>query len=273
MSVGEVVDDPALPRQIEYTSGNDRLHTAYSFHLLNARRAPPELFIEAIASWADVDAWPSWSLGNHDVPRFASRLAGDDPANARVLMAVLLALPGTIFLYQGEELGLPQADVPFERLADPFAIAAWTGGAGRDGARTPMPWAADAPNAGFSTAADTWLPVDPRHVALAADRQLTDDRSMLALTRRLVALRAAHCALRLGAAEAVSAPDGVLAFQRAYGGETLLCVFELAGQAAEVPVPVSADVVIAVTGDESHEAEALSLPAFGGAILRLGASA
>jgi alpha-glucosidase len=273
MSVGEVVDDPALPRQIEYTSGNDRLHTAYSFHLLNARRAPPELFIEAIASWADVDAWPSWSLGNHDVPRFASRLAGDDPANARVLMAVLLALPGTIFLYQGEELGLPQADVPFERLADPFAIAAWTGGSGRDGARTPMPWMAEAPNAGFSSSAETWLPLDPRHRALAADRQLTDDRSMLALTRRLVALRAAHCALRLGAAEAVSAPDGVLAFQRAYGGETLLCVFELAGQAAEVPVPVSAEVVIAVTGDESLDDGALRLPAFGGAILRLGAPA
>ena len=270
MSVGEVADDPALPRQIEYTTGNDRLHTAYSFHLLNARRAPPELFIEAIASWAEVDAWPSWSLGNHDVARFASRLAGDDSAHARVLMAVLLTLPGTIFLYQGEELGLPQADVPFERLADPFAIAAWTGGAGRDGARTPMPWTAAEPNAGFSTAAETWLPADPRHGALAADRQLADDDSMLAFTRRVVALRAAHAALRLGTAEAVGAPEGVLAFERAYDGETLLCVFELSGQATKVQVPVLAQAVSVVTGDESREAGVLSLPAFGGAILRLG---
>ncbi|HEY2482318.1 MAG TPA: alpha-amylase family glycosyl hydrolase [Caulobacteraceae bacterium] len=272
MSVGEVVDDPALPRQIEYTAGDNRLHTAYSFHLLSARRAPPELFVEAIASWADANAWPSWSLGNHDVARFASRLAGDDPAHARVLMAILLALPGTIFLYQGEELGLPQAEVPFERLADPFAIAAWTGGAGRDGARTPMPWTAEGANAGFSTADDTWLPLDPRHRALAVGRQLADDSSMLALTRRLVALRTAHGALRLGAAEVAPAPDGVLAFRRTLGGEALLCVFELAGQAAEVPIPASTRVVFAVTGAESLQAGVLGLPAFGGAILGLGES-
>jgi alpha-glucosidase len=273
MSVGEVVDDPALPRQIEYTAGADRLHTAYSFHLLSARRAPPELFVEAIASWADAEAWPSWSLGNHDVARFASRLAGDDAAHARVLMAVLLTLPGTIFLYQGEELGLPQAHVPFERLADPFAIAAWTGGAGRDGARTPMPWTAEGPNAGFSVAADTWLPLDPRHRALAVDHQLTDDDSMLAFTRNLVALRTAHAALRLGDAEVVAAPDGVLAFRRTHGGEALLCVFELAGQAAEFAVRASGRVVFTVSGAESIQAGVLGLPAFGGAMLRLGGAA
>ena len=189
MSVGEVFDDPALPRQIEYTAGADRLHTAYSFHLLSAERATPELFAEAISSWAGVDGWPSWSLGNHDVARFATRLGGDNPAHTRALLAVLMTLPGTIFLYQGEELGLPQAEVPFERLADPFAIAAWTGGAGRDGARTPMPWTAEGPNAGFSTARYTWLPLDPRHRALAADGQVSDDASMFALTRRLVAMR------------------------------------------------------------------------------------
>ncbi|HEY1447453.1 MAG TPA: alpha-amylase family glycosyl hydrolase, partial [Caulobacteraceae bacterium] len=273
MSVGEVVDDPALPRQIEYTAGDDRLHTAYSFHLLSAPRAPPELFVEAISSWADAEAWPSWSLGNHDVARFASRLAGDDPIHARVLIAVLLALPGTIFLYQGEELGLPQAEIPFERLADPFAIAAWTGGAGRDGARTPMPWTAEGPNAGFSTATETWLPLDPRHYAMAVDRQLADERSMLAFTRRLVALRAAHPALRLGAAEVVSAPDGVLAFRRVYGGEALLCVFELGGEAAEVPVRTSTLAFFSVTGGERIQGGMLRLPAFGGAILRLGEAA
>ncbi|HEY5290261.1 MAG TPA: alpha-amylase family glycosyl hydrolase, partial [Caulobacteraceae bacterium] len=175
MTVGEVVDDPALPRQIEYTAGADRLHTAYSFHFLAANRADPKLFEKAIASWAGADGWPSWSLGNHDVARFATRLADDDPAHARVLMAALLCMPGTIFLFQGEELGLPQAEVPFDRLADPFAIASWTGGAGRDGARTPMPWTREEPSAGFSAAAETWLPLDPRHRALAAEVQDADD--------------------------------------------------------------------------------------------------
>jgi alpha-glucosidase len=266
MTVGEVVDDPALPRQIEYTAGPDRLHTAYSFHFLVARRATPALFEAAIGAWAEADGWPAWSLGNHDVPRFASRLAGDDPAHTRVLMSALLAMSGTIFLYQGEELGLPQAAVPFDRLADPFAIASWTGGAGRDGARTPMPWTADGPSAGFSASADTWLPLDERHRPLAAEVQETDPDSMLAFTRRLIALRKSDPVLRHGAAQVLAAPRGVLAFAREWRGERRLCVFELAGEAAEVPV--AGEVVFAVTGAERLWTSALRLPPHGGAILR-----
>jgi alpha-glucosidase len=269
MSVGEVVDDPPLPRQIEYTAGRDRLHTAYSFHFLSAARATPELFVEAISSWAGVDGWPSWSLGNHDVARFATRLAGDKVAHARVLMAVLLTLPGTIFLYQGDELGLPQADVPFDRLADPFAIAAWTGGAGRDGARTPMPWTHEGANAGFSTAETAWLPLDPRHRALAADVQEADGASTLAFTRALVALRGAHAALRLGAAVVRAAPPGVLAFERNLGQERLLCVFELGGEAALCPAPDASHALFAATGAEAIEPGGVRLPPFGALIVRL----
>jgi len=266
MTVGEVVDDPALPRQIEYTSGRDRLHTAYSFHFLAVDRADPELFHKAIAAWAEADGWPSWSLGNHDVARFASRLAGDDPAHTRGLMAALMAMPGTIFLYQGEELGLPQADVPFERLADPFAIASWTGGAGRDGARTPMPWTGDGPSAGFSASAETWLPLDPRHRALAADLQAADGASMLAFTRRLVALRKQELALRLGVTRLIDAPAGVLAFERGVGETRLVCVFELSGAAARIGV--TGDALFKVSGAETLGDDGLHLPPFGGAILR-----
>lgn len=265
MSVGEVSDEPALPRQIEYTEGPDRLHTAYSFHFLSAGRATPELFKEAISSWAGVAGCPAWSLGNHDVPRFASRLGGDDPAHVRVLMAALMAMPGTLFLYQGEELGLPQAEVPFQRLADPFAIAAWTGGAGRDGARTPMPWTAEGPAAGFSASADTWLPLDPRHRLMAVDRQSGDERSMLAFTRRLVVLRTAQAALRFGSAEVVDAPDGVLAFHRLLADARLLCVFELAGRPASMPA--RGEILFQVAGAERLGDGALTLPPFGGAIL------
>ncbi len=182
---------------------------------------------------------------------------------------MLMTLPGTIFLYQGEELGLPQAEVPFERLADPFAIAAWTGGAGRDGARTPMPWTAVGPSAGFSAVSDTWLPLDPRHRLLAVDRQQADDASMLALTHRLVALRKTNLSLRIGTAEVVPAPEGVLAFTRGLDAERLLCVFELAGRAAEFAVPAQSEVMVGLCGGERVEGERLTLPAFGGAILRL----
>ena len=267
MTVGEIVDEEPLARQQEYTEPPNRLHTAYSFFLLAAKAATPALFAEALTAWADAAGWPAWSLGNHDVDRFATRLAADDPAHTRILMAVLVCLRGTIFLYQGEELGLPQANVPFDRLRDPFAIAAYTGGSGRDGARTPMPWTAANASAGFSTSPDTWLPVDDAHRPLAVDRQEGDDGSMLAFTRRLIALRRGSVALREGTATVVDAPEGVLAFEREAPAERLLCVFELAGQGSGVPIPAGAEV-LAAFGDANVGGDRLELGAFGGAILR-----
>ncbi|HEV2365473.1 MAG TPA: alpha-amylase family glycosyl hydrolase [Caulobacteraceae bacterium] len=234
MMVGEVVDTPPLPRQLEYTAGTDRLHTAYGFLFLSARSAPPALFAEAMTAWEGASGWPSWSLGNHDVPRFASRLArSGDPRQARALLAALFFLRGTIFLYQGEELGLPQANLPLAALKDPYAIAAYTGGAGRDGARTPMPWTTEGPSAGFSASAETWLPVDPAHRPLAVAAQQAGPDSFLQFTRRLIALRAAHPALRLGEARVLRAPDGVLAIERSWQGERLLCLINLGDQPAE----------------------------------------
>ena len=269
MTVGEVVDDQAaLERQQEYVEPPHRLHTAYSFYFLVATRATPELFTSALAAWNAVEGWPSWSLGNHDVDRFATRLGGDDPAHIRILMAVLLCLRGTIFLYQGEELGLPQADVPFERLQDPFAIASYTGGSGRDGARTPMPWTAANASAGFSASAETWLPLDNRHRALAVDRQQDDPGSMLNFTRELLALRRAHEALRIGDVTLLDAPDGVLMFERAGEGERLLCIFELAGRMATVSLSSSAQLIATWSG-ASRQANELNLQPYGGALIRL----
>ncbi|HEY5106101.1 MAG TPA: alpha-amylase family glycosyl hydrolase [Caulobacteraceae bacterium] len=239
-TVGEVVD---VELQQGYTTPPDHLHTAYSFYLLGPQ-ATPELFAQALNSWAGAPGWPSWSLGNHDVPRFPTRMAhSGGAAQVKVLLAVLLCLRGTIFLYQGDELGLPQAEVPFDRLRDPFAIAAYTGGAGRDGARTPMPWTADGVSAGFSDAAETWLPIDPAHRPLAVAEQEHDPGSMLAFTKWLVGLRRSLPALQRGAAGVVTAPPGVLAFQRQEAGERLLCVFELAGRATRFEGPADATVV------------------------------
>jgi len=114
----------------------------------------------------------------------------------------------------------------FEQLRDPEAIANWPVTRGRDGARTPMPWRADAAHAGFSEA-EPWLPVGGGHADLAVDRQLGDPASQLALTRRLIALRQANPALRLGSLVPRRAPAPLLAFERVHGGERALCLFNL----------------------------------------------
>lgn len=272
MAVGEIFDDDMVGRQREYTDGPDRLHTAYSFHLLHATRASPELFRSALEPWRGAAGWPSWSLGNHDVPRFATRMAGDGAgANlTHALLAVLLTLRGTPFLYQGEELGLPHAEVPFDRLQDPFAIAAYIGDSGRDGARTPMPWEGDAANAGFSTAAETWLPVDPRHAAMAIDVQAGRPGSTLEFTRLLLALRRRRPALQTGGITFLDAHPGVLAFERRLGAERLLCVFELAGAAAVFACPDLVGARLLASGlPADHLGGTVRLPAFGGAILSL----
>jgi alpha-glucosidase len=225
--LGEIFDDDPLARQKQYTDGPTRLHSAYSFVLLNATEATPAVFIDAMSGWNDHPGAPAWSLSNHDAPRYTTRLGRNDPERIRALMALLLCLRGGIYLYQGDELGLPQANVPFERLQDPEAIAFYPNTLGRDGARTPMPWDARANMAGFTSAGDAWLPLDPRHRALAADAQERDPKSMLAFTRALIALRKAHPALHSGTWSPLDAPAGVLAFLRSAAEETVLCAFNL----------------------------------------------
>ena len=270
MMLGEVFDETMLERQQEYTAPPDRLHTAYSFFLLHAPAATPALFAEALNAWALAPGWPSWSLGNHDVERFATRLArSGDRRQAEILLAVLLCLRGTIFLYQGEELGLPQANVPFEKLRDPFAIAAYTGGSGRDGARTPMPWTPGGPSAGFSASAETWLPVDPAQRPLAVAAQEADPGSTLRFTRGLIALRRSSRALREGEAVVWETPDGVLGFERRLDGERLLCLFDLAGSGAAVPVEPGAELFVGFNGGVARPEGLADLPPWGGAVLRL----
>src|SRR5205823_1976069 len=147
-------------------------------------------------------------------------------ACVRAKMLLLCALRGSIIIYQGEELGLPQVDVPFDRLQDPEAIANWPHTLSRDGARTPMPWSSAGPNLGFS-ASEPWLPVGQCHHALAVDRQESDSDSTLSLTRECLKLRAAHPALRHGSMRIVEADEQRLVFERAWNGERLRCVFNL----------------------------------------------
>jgi alpha-glucosidase len=243
-TVAEVGGEQADLEMKLYTAGPDRLNSAYGFNFLYADRLTTELIHSTIDLWPGEpgEGWPSWAFSNHDAPRVVSRWLGarDRDAFARQAMLLLVALRGNIFLYQGEELGLPQADVPFERLQDPEAILNWPETLGRDGARTPMPWAAREVQAGFSSG-EPWLPIDPAHLPLAVDRQEADPASVLHLTRHLIALRKRHPALRTGSIRPVDVPPPLLGFERGEG--RLLCVFNLGEATVHWPVPAGWRVI------------------------------
>jgi alpha-glucosidase len=167
---------------------------------------------------------------------------------ARLLLLLLVSLRGNVFLYQGEELGLPQAEVPFDRLRDPEALANWPETLGRDGARTPMPWASEQPFAGFSTV-EPWLPIDPRHVDMSVDKEEADPGSPLHAARRLIALRKAHPALARGDLAPLDAPAPLVAFERVLDGERLTCVFNLGREAVAWPLTAEMRVVAQVNLD------------------------
>ncbi len=242
MTVAEVFSDAYVERLAEYALDHERLHTAYGFWFLENGPLTGELVRDALEPWSGREAWPSWSFSNHDVVRAVTRWGGAEAEDrfAKLLLALLLCLRGTIFLYQGEELGLPQAHVPFERLRDPEAIRFWPRTLGRDGARAPLPWAARAAHAGFSTA-EPWLPVDPRHAARAVDAQEVDPESVLHHARRMIALRRASAALRSGEIAFEVADGPALAFTRSAPGETLVCLFNLGAAPLTLPADLAAD--------------------------------
>lgn len=235
-TVAEVGGAEAEVEMKAFTCGDSRLNSAYGFNFLYADQLTPTLVRSAIEAWPDTPGlgWPSWAFENHDAPRAVSRWApaGHHAAFARMKLLLLVCLRGNIFLYNGEELGLTQVEIAFDRLQDPEAIANWPLTLSRDGARTPMPWVADAPALGFSTGVP-WLPVGSDHAGLAVSLQDADPQSQLALTRRLVALRQHSIGLLTGAMTVLASDDQLLAFERAAPGQRLLCVFNIGAAARD----------------------------------------
>ncbi|MEM9401991.1 MAG: alpha-amylase family glycosyl hydrolase [Pseudomonadota bacterium] len=229
LTVAEVGSPEPLPLMKEYTLGARRLNTAYGFDFLVADEVSPDLVRRVLEGWPGVrdEGWPSWAFSNHDAPRVVSRWLQDAPhaQRARLIAMLLISLRGNLFIYQGEELGLTQGRVPFERLQDPEAIRNWPATMGRDGARTPMPWTSSE-HGGFSTV-EPWLPVDADHLPLSVQRQEEDDASILHFFRRLLEFRRQHAVLRLGEQRFLDAPEGVLHVERRLGEQTLTGLFNL----------------------------------------------
>lgn len=246
-TVGEVGDSHiGLKLMGEYTSGKDKLHMAYTFDMLGEEfsaahfRGKLKTFFDA-----NPDGWPCWSFSNHDVDRHVTRWAKygvDRESIARLSVAMLIGMRGSIGIYQGEELGLPQADILFEELTDPPGIRFWPEYKGRDGERTPIPWdEGEAPN-GFSTARP-WLPVKPEHSALNVTRQNGDPDSVLNFYRKALAFRRAQSALVEGDIEFFKVGEPLLAFRRRVEGQSIVCLYNLSpgtirigtrGEAAEM---------------------------------------
>ncbi|BBA97013.1 putative alpha-glucosidase [Actinacidiphila reveromycinica] len=236
----------------------DEMHTAFNFDFLACPWEPARLrtsIATTLAAHAPVSAVATWVLCNHDVTRTVTRYGRADTGfdfatkafgiptdlelgtrRARAAALLTLALPGSVYLYQGEELGLPEVeDIPTGKLQDPMYLRSAGTNPGRDGCRVPLPWSGDVPPFGFGPAgsAESWLPQPDQWAARTAEIQSADPASMLSLYRAAIRLRADTPELVGDGAFAWldSRPD-VLAFRRS---DRFVCLVNLGPAAAELP--------------------------------------
>ncbi len=258
---------PDAARLARYVSTGE-LHTVFNFPYLACpwdAAALREVIDNTLALNAPAGAPATWVLSNHDVDRIVSRYGRADTAfdlqrrryfhslpadldlgtrRARAAALLTLALPGSVYVYQGEELGLWEVqDIPDERRQDPIWCRTNGADPGRDGSRVPLPWAGAKPPFAFSpdaAAAQPWLPQPEGWRSLSVAAETGDPASMLELYRAALQIRRAEPALGDGPMAWQSSPDGVLAFDR---GASVRCVVNLS--AAPVAMPEHAGVLLA----------------------------
>jgi alpha-glucosidase len=247
---------------------SDELHTAFNFNFLIAPWRADWLrstIEQTLESHATVGAPATWVLANHDVAREVSRYAREQPDHplrrlddllphpgdlelgtrrARAAALLMLALPGGAYIYQGQELGLPEVeDLPDEALQDPRFVQTDRQSRGRDGCRVPIPWAGQTPPFGFSppsASAPPWLPQPSSWAALSVAAQTGAPGSTLELYRSALRLRRTEPALGAGTLRWLDAPDGALVFTRDPG---FLCLVNVS--AAPMPLPAGARLLLA----------------------------
>ena len=257
-SVAEIGGAGVVPLMKAYTAGEGRLSSAYSFDFLYANELTPACVKAALAQWSGragrdgkAEGWPSWAFDNHDAPRSVSRWCGGASAGemdrfARAEIMLLAGLRGNIFVFQGQELGLEQDDIPFHLLKDPEAIANWPLTLSRDGVRTPMPWT-DEPLGGF-TKGTPWLPLSAKNTARGVAVQQADPASLLNWTRHVLGLRRGSQTLRTGALGRCSARGDLLSFDRIGDAEVIHCAFNLGLDDLALKAPLEGEVMLTVNG-------------------------
>jgi alpha-glucosidase len=198
-----------LAELMTFYGEGDELHMAFNFpFLFSALEALPDV-VDRTEAALPRDAWPVWTLSNHDVVRLATRMCAGDARKIKCALLALLTLRGTTVLYQGDEIGLEQVDVPPEQVRDV---------SDRDGARTPMPW-----NGAWT---NPWLPVGG---GTSVEAQRDDPASILSFTRALITRRRSSADLLEGAYERLPAPPDVWAYRR---GESTVVALNLSDQQA-----------------------------------------
>jgi alpha-glucosidase len=221
------------------------LHQVFNFNfmMLGWDAAAMRASIErTLAELVDVKAPATWVLNNHDTPRVVTRIGG--ARKARALAMLIHALPGGVYIYQGEELGLPSADLPDEARQDPAFIRSGGTDKGRDECRVPIPWISTATNYGYGTGTP-WLPQPTDWAQYAMDVEALNPESSLALYKKSLALRHSHPALGgEGSITWIDEPEGLMHFTREPGLEVVVNTKE-----TEINIPVSGTSVILESGD------------------------
>jgi alpha-glucosidase len=220
--------------------GTDKLHAAFNFEFTRSKFDPAQ-YAKHILDWEDLYAqygiWPNYVLGNHDVPRMATRHAiGEDDSRLRVLLSMLLTLRGTPYLYYGEEIGMRDIYLKRHEIMDPPGKRYWPFNKGRDGCRSPMQWE-DATFAGFSSA-KPWLPVHPNYHVRNVKAQQADPDSMLNFTRKLIKLRRDTPALQRGDFTLLTAqPKEALAYLRETAEQRILVALNFKDRPVNIQIP------------------------------------
>jgi len=240
-AVGEIGDaQRGLELLGEYTAGDDLMQMCYAFEFLAKDRPTAKRVSDVMAHFAEVaeTGWATWAFSNHDVMRHATRWGLEDAA-LRCMVTLMMCLRGSACLYQGEELGLHEADVAFEDLQDPYGIEFWPEFKGRDGCRTPMVWEPSNVNGGFSQGVP-WLPVAYEHIHHSVEAQNEDPAALIHHYRRAIALRGAYKVLGKGGMHKIKVEGDVLTFERYDDDVRIFCAFNLSDEPATIVMPGNA---------------------------------
>ena len=217
----------------QYVS-DERLHMAYNSSLMTDEPLTQQRLSQLIQRVEDLfgDNILCWTAGTHDFPRLKSRwqqsnqiAAFNQQAFDHMLVALLISLRGSCCIYQGDELGLSQAEIPHDKMQDPFGIAGYPHVLGRDGSRTPMPWHAGQHQAGFTDHPEPWLPIPADHLAISVDQQNQDSHSLLNKYRQMIRWRQQQPALRDGQLTLLETAPPVLGFIRQSAEQSVVCLF------------------------------------------------
>ena len=248
-AIGEPLGQSYMPdreRVIQY-SGTDKLHAVFNFEFAWSQFNPAQ-YVQHILDWealyAERGLWPNYVLGNHDAQRTGTRhTKNEDDARLKVLMALLLTLRGTPYLYYGEEIGMRDISLKRSEIMDPPGKNYWPFNKGSDGCRSPMQWD-DSTHAGFSSA-KPWLQVHPNYQTRNVKAQEADPNSMLNFTRELIKLRREKPALHRGGFTLLTEqPKHALAYLRQTPEQTILVVLNFVNR----PIPVGAKDTLSGTG-------------------------